>query len=211
MMKLPGKKKIYVLIFITAVVLLSLGCNISLYPSQESTPVVENEIVFVTPIVIEVAPTPIPSPTNALPQESDNIDKDQVIPTPDLPCNAAELIKDLSIPDDTVIPGGESFTKSWMMRNSGSCTWTPSYAVIFAGGDQLGANSYNPILQYVYPGETINISINLVAPLYSGCYQGNWLFQDTDGNRFGVGYNANQFFWVAMCVENENGAGFAPC
>jgi len=201
-----------IILIIITITILTISCSFSTTLTPKATETPAEEIVFVTPIVIEVPPTPLPSPTNLQSSEPENItNSDHPTTASDLPCNAAELIMDLSIPDDTFIPRGESFTKTWMMRNAGSCTWTPNFAIIFAGGDQMSANTYNPISQYVYPGETINISINFTAPLYGGCYQGNWLFQDSDGNRFGIGYNSQQFFWVAICVEDDNGAGFAPC
>jgi hypothetical protein len=121
--------------------------------------------------------------------------------TPLEPCNAGKFIADITIPDDTVLSPGEFFTKTWRIQNVGLCTWTKNYQVVFATGDQLNGPDEFFLTKAVLPGESIDISIKFQAPRSYNCYQGNWLFSDSDGNRFGVGYKANEFFWVAISVQ----------
>ena len=52
--------------------------------------------------------------------------------------NQASFVSDVTVPDDTVVPAGSTFVKTWRIRNDGTCTWTPgSYALVFTGGDAL--------------------------------------------------------------------------
>src|SRR5690606_3738857 len=41
-----------------------------------------------------------------------------------IPCNVASFVADVTIPDNTNIAVSKAFTKTWRLRNSGSCTWT---------------------------------------------------------------------------------------
>ena len=52
----------------------------------------------------------------------------------------------------------------------------------------------------VDPGQTIDISIDLVAPATPGTYKGNWLFADTTGQQFGIGASANGKIWAEVKV-----------
>lgn len=121
--------------------------------------------------------------------------------TPSEPCNAGKFIADITIPDDTLIAPGKKFTKIWRLQNVGWCTWTDKYKVVFATGDQLNGPDELYLPKPVPPGESIDISIEFQAPQSFNCYQSNWLLADENGNRFGVGYKANEFFWVAVSVQ----------
>ena len=114
--------------------------------------------------------------------------------------NAAEFIKDVTIPDDTIVKPGMEFTKIWQLKNVGSCTWTLDYFIILVTGDQLGANSPKQMDIIVEPGMKIDLSINMIAPKEPNYYQGNWMFQDDHGDKFGTGREANDPFWVAIKV-----------
>ena len=45
-------------------------------------------------------------------------------------CDHAEFT-DVDYPPGTMVPPGAAFTKTWLLRNVGWCTWTPSYQLIF--------------------------------------------------------------------------------
>lgn len=63
-------------------------------------------------------------------------------PDPPLTCtDEATFIKDVTIADGTRIDAGTNFTKAWRLRNSGSCTWTVDYSLVFISGDMLGGLS----------------------------------------------------------------------
>ena len=52
----------------------------------------------------------------------------------------------------------------------------------------------------VAPGQTIDISIDLIAPSTPGTYKGIWSFEDNTGQQFGLGSSANGQIWVQVKV-----------
>ena len=114
--------------------------------------------------------------------------------------NAAEFVEDVTIPDDTLIKPGKGFTKIWRLRNTGSCTWTPEYGLVFVAGDQMEGMSPKKLEITVEPGHTIDLALDLVAPPDMNYYQGNWMLQDEFGENFGTGSDANGPFWVSIKV-----------
>ena len=88
----------------------------------------------------------------------------------------ATFVKDVTIADNSLVAAGRGFVKTWRLRNDGSCTWGPGgLALVFTGGDQLGGPDQVPISSSVAPGQTIDISVNLVAPTRSGTYTSDWM------------------------------------
>jgi len=112
----------------------------------------------------------------------------------------AEFVKDVTIEDYSQVKPNEVFTKIWEVKNTGTCTWTTTYALVFTLGDRMSGISPKMLNQAVKPGETVDLSIDLVAPKQSNMYQGNWMLQDENGNQFGTGYAAKDFFWVSITV-----------
>ncbi|HEX8990295.1 MAG TPA: NBR1-Ig-like domain-containing protein [Anaerolineales bacterium] len=115
-------------------------------------------------------------------------------------CNAAAFVSDVSISDGAVLGAGQDFTKTWRVRNIGTCTWSPSYSLVFASGDRLGAPSRVGMPATVYPGQAINLSVDMTAPSGNGDYRGYWKLRDPSGNLFGIGAQAQTAFWVDITV-----------
>jgi hypothetical protein len=63
------------------------------------------------------------------------------VKTVEIPCDLgmAGIPIDVTIPDDTVMAPGNTFTKIWRIKNAGNCTWTTTYAVAFFSGEQMSA------------------------------------------------------------------------
>ena len=100
---------------------------------------------------------------------------------------------------------GEQFTKTWRLQNSGSCPWTLGYLLYFESGDALGGPaSMDLTSDVIQPGETLDVSVDLVAPLETGSYQGNWMIRNVKGDGFGIG-EYSKAFWVKINVVE--GAG----
>jgi len=118
-----------------------------------------------------------------------------------IPCtDAATFLKDVTIPDNTNLLPGQSFVKTWRLRNDGTCTWTTDFALAFAGGSKLGGSTVVPLARAVAPGETIDLSITLTAPAGSGIYESRWQLRNAAGQLFGIGRNADAPFWVKITV-----------
>jgi len=138
--------------------------------------------------------TPIPSAT-AVPTATPSQTSSPV------PVDAAEFIGDVTIPDGTHLSPGESFIKTWRLRNSGTSTWTRAYSLVFANGSQMNGLSLIPLLGTVAPGGVIDVSVTLVAPNSPGTYKGYWELRSATGILFGVSPNAEKPFSVNIKVN----------
>ncbi len=97
----------------------------------------------------------------------------------------AEFVGDLTIPDSTPLTAGQRFTKTWRVRNTGSCVWEAGTSLAFAGGAQMGAPNAVAVA-LVNPGEITDISVSMQAPSAPNTYTGLWRFGDPQGNLFGA-------------------------
>ena len=122
-------------------------------------------------------PTPTATPTASVPAP--------VVQYPVAPCYSAAFIEDVTVPDGTEFSAGASFGKTWRLQNTGSCTWTTAYQVVFDIGDHMsGPDSIN-LTSTVYPGQTIDVSAEMRAPSDAGTYTGTWRLEAPDGTIFG--------------------------
>jgi len=96
---------------------------------------------------------------------------------------AARLLADLTIPAGTTLAPQTEFTKIWRIRNAGACAWGAGYRFVYAAGDQLGGAA--AAIPAVAPGQTVDISIDLVAPSAPGSYGSLWRLQAGNGTTFG--------------------------
>lgn len=151
------------------------------------------------------AETATPSPT--IPVNTPTPQPPTVPPasvTPSKPCNAASFVADVNYPDNTSVVMDEDFTKTWRLKNVGTCTWTSGYKLVFDSGDRMDAPSSKSFTSgSIDPGETVDISVDLTAPNDDGTYQGNFRLKDPDGALFGIGAGANGFFWVKIKAVSE--------
>lgn len=121
------------------------------------------------------------------------------------------FIMDVTIPDDSEIEAGAAFTKTWRLRNDGTCTWEPSYDLVFHHGDHMSAASTVALTGSVMPGQIVDLSIDMVAPADPGTYQGYWMLRNGDDVLFGLGAGGDVAFWVKIVVPDEAEEGvFIP-
>lgn len=145
-----------------------------------------------TPLPPLAPPTLAPSATPALPT---------ITPTEDN-CDKAKFITDVTVADGTIFTPGESFTKTWRVKNIGTCTWTTGYALVFDNGAQMGGGSPHTLMGNVAPGATVDISVNMTAPASDGEYTGNWQIRNTSNVLFAKIY-------VQIKVESTPAPAFA--
>jgi hypothetical protein len=102
-------------------------------------------------------------------------------------CNNLIYLADATIPDGTVFDGGEDFTKTWRVQNTGSCKWDEGYKLVYlSGDDELDPVSVNlKGDDFIDPGATGELSVELTAPLKAGKYNGSWRMQADNGEYFG--------------------------
>lgn len=108
------------------------------------------------------------------------------------PCHASKFVSE-TIPDGTSYAAGESFSKTWTIRNIGSCKWTEDYRFEFEEGTQMGGEGSIKVNTVVEPNETISFKVNLKAPSTNGDYTGVWRMKAADGEKMGK-------YWVVIKV-----------
>ena len=134
--------------------------------------------------------------------------------------NKIRDIKDVTIPDGTIVAPGATFRKTWSMKNGGTCVWDENYLLSFFYGDDLGYGepvSINvgkgqsgakydinrPKSVKVYPGDYVTISVDLTAPTTPGMYESYFKLRDNLGYEFGFGSYADAAFWVNIIVDDK--------
>ena len=110
----------------------------------------------------------------------------------------ATFVSDVTYPDNSPVEAGTGFVKTWRLRNSGTCTWTSSYALVFDHGDKMAGSDVSPLAGAVPPGSTVDLSVSLTAPAAPGTYQGYWKLRNNAGVLFGLG--GSGAFFVKIVV-----------
>ena len=141
--------------------------------------------------------TPTPSPTASFtPQPAATLlptfTPSQTSPTPTSTlvantvagCDNAVYVSDVTIPDGTIFAPSAAFTKTWRMRNAGTCTWNTSYALTFISGETMGGST-TALTASANPGSDLDVSVKLVAPATAGRYTGYWRLRNASGVAFG--------------------------
>jgi heat shock protein HslJ len=93
------------------------------------------------------------------------------------------FVRDVTVPNGTTLDPFASFERIWRVRNDGSCTWS-NYQVVFSRGDQLNAPGAVRIPE-ARPGDSIDISVPMIAPGSPGDYRGFWVLRASNGATFG--------------------------
>ena len=104
-------------------------------------------------------------------------------PTPS--CYRLKFVRDVTIPDNTLMTPAQVFTKTWEVENNGTCPWKPGFTLVLVGGVAMGGSPFT-LEATVNPGARIQISIKMVAPTnQTGVIVGNWRMLDQGGTPFG--------------------------
>jgi hypothetical protein len=124
--------------------------------------------------------------------------------TPSIPSEKSEKSKpkakhmrDLSIPDRTIVAPGTTLVKTWLVSNPGPQQWPEGVKLVFIKGEkQLLAAPEFPVTA---AGAEENVEINavLVAPHDSGRYTAFFRLADAEGNLFGMR------LWADIMVSGE--------
>ncbi|HEY9527003.1 MAG TPA: NBR1-Ig-like domain-containing protein [Anaerolineales bacterium] len=129
-------------------------------------------------------------------------------PVPQSICDAASFVSDVTYPDGSNVPLGGSFTKIWRLKNTGTCTWTTSYALVFISGDRLNAPAAVALPTNVGPGQTVDLAVNLAAPNQTNHYRGYWKLRNASNVLFGIGPAADGNFYVDINVTGYTVTGY---
>jgi uncharacterized protein YkwD len=114
-----------------------------------------------------------PAPPTATPETP--------VPTNDPNCtNLATFVDDVTIPDNSTVVAGQSFIKTWRVRNLGTCVWGPTYSLAYYSEDAMGAPASVP-LGVAFPNQTLDISVPLTASTKAGPQRGNFVLENPAG------------------------------
>lgn len=132
--------------------------------------------------------TPAPSPFPTLPLPSPFATFAFASSTPltggGSDCDNLAYVADVTIPDKTRLDPGQKFVKTWLVQNTGTCTWTTSYKLSHVDGQQMsGSAVYVPLP--VPPAQQVQMSVDLKAPTSPGDYYGRWQVQNEQKRAFG--------------------------
>ncbi len=119
-------------------------------------------------------------------------------PTSAVLCDNAAYVSDVTYTDGTSVAPDTDFTKTWKIKNTGTCTWTETYRIKFVSGSQMGGST-TEIGEEVEPGETVEVSVELTSPSTAGTYTGYWQMANDSGTLFG-GYVSVSIYVTASTI-----------
>jgi hypothetical protein len=201
-----------------AIFVILIACNIPLIPNpgltDSTTPITPAFTFTIQPIDEPekgVTETPTITATNTPVIETETFTPTYTIIPPSvtntqvsLPCNQAQFVGDVNYADGTQVTKNTDFIKTWRLKNSGSCSWTSEYNIIFETGDRMGApDETNLTNGSIPPGALVDISVQLKAPSSPGTYQGYFRLKSADNVVFGINGAANDAFWVQISVPGS--------
>lgn len=155
----------------------------------------------VPPVVATTAVPQQPVATTAQPGEATATPKAGAV-TPTQNCDKIEFVKDVTVPDGTAFAPETSFTKTWRIKNAGTCTWSGSYSLVYFSGDKMDSPDTQALPGSVNPGDSVDITVNLKSPTRGGTYTGYWKLRNASGVLFGQLY-------AMIKVEDSSGGKFA--
>ncbi len=165
------------------------GGNTEITPTETQQPTDTQNI----PTEEQPTDTPEPTPTSTATSMATPTNTE---PTP---CDQAGFVSE-TIPDGTNMSPGQDFTKTWTLKNTGSCTWNANYDVVFVSGASMGAQAATQLTAgTVGPGQSIQISLDLTAPTSAGTHRGEFKLRNGDGVLFGIGESDGNF-WVEIDI-----------
>lgn len=96
----------------------------------------------------------------------------------------SQFVADVTIPDGTVFTPNAVFTKTWRVRNNGTCAWE-NFGLVFVGGTQMAASAIFPV-PTTQPGATADLVVPMTAPSNYGNYAATWRLRNAAGQLFGT-------------------------
>lgn len=149
-----------------------------------------------TPTITGTPPTSTPKPTQ------------QASGGSSAGCLRAELTWETPT-DGTKFEVGATFTKTWVFKNIGTCTWNSFFSVVFIEGEQMDADTVESFEEVsdvtdvgILPGEHVTIKVSMSAPNEQGTYKGYWMLRSDGGTLFGLGPKGTEWFWVEIYAED---------
>jgi hypothetical protein len=188
------KPRLFVYALLTLVLLSSCTLGGSAEPTATPVDIAAIQTAAVQTVVAPITQTAeafVPSPTATVTVAATLTPGITATPTQNgVPtekiCNQMAFVSDSTVPDNTVVTAGQTFLKTWKVKNTGPCAWTTAYTLIYAYGDNKLSGQTTALTAKVDPNTDIEISITLKAPVTPGTYHSYWRLVDNNGYPFGT-------------------------
>jgi hypothetical protein len=105
---------------------------------------------------------------------------------------------DVNVPDNTLMTPGQVFTKTWKIKNIGSCTWSEGYKLIYSYGNKMSGVPQD-LTASIAPGQEVDVSVQFKAPDLPGMYFSSWTLQNPKGIPFQS--NDGKVLYVQIVVQ----------
>lgn len=184
------KKKL--LVIFTLLVLVTSACS-GQTSAETATPTV-TETRAVTATATESPPTA----TETLSVEASATPETPAPTNPPDCTNRATFVDDVTIPDNTSLASSTAFTKTWRIRNTGTCVWGPDYALIHYSEERMLAPASVP-LSVTFPDQTVDLSIELTSPNTAGTHRGYFVVETPAGLIMKI--DSDSRLWVVINVS----------
>lgn len=114
--------------------------------------------------------------------------------------NSAAFVADVTVADNEIIPAGTAFTKTWRVRNTGTCIWGADYTLTHYSDERMLAPASVP-LGVTFPNQTADISVELIASSAGGTHRGYFVIKNPAGLIMKVDNDSR--LWVVINVVSE--------
>ncbi|HEY3383501.1 MAG TPA: NBR1-Ig-like domain-containing protein [Vicinamibacterales bacterium] len=105
-----------------------------------------------------------------------------------------------TIPDNTTMLPGQSFTKTWTLRNTGTTTWTSGYSLQYVSGNAGCSHTLVAVSGTVAPNATHSFATNCTAPAPTATYREDWRLVEPVGWTINVG--SSPTIWAQIKVAS---------
>jgi uncharacterized protein YkwD len=192
------------IIRIMLIVMILSACSSQAPEGTATPPVTETAAVPVTGVT--ATDTPVTAEASATSTATPELTATPVATRPpNAPdcTNSASFVADITIPDNTEIVGGETFTKTWRIMNTGTCIWASDYTLTHYSDQIMNAPASVP-LPVTFPGQTADISVELTAPNSIGTHRANFVINNPAGLIMKI--NDDSRLWLIINVKTTTAA-----
>ncbi len=135
-------------------------------------------------VTVQVVPSVSQEEGATTPTSTATVETGEATPTNETTCTTeAAFVEDVTIPVNSYLSPGATFTKIWRVNNTGTCDWS-GYDLVLASGDPMSAATPQAI-PLVTSGSSVDLGINMIAPTAPGTYSAVWRLRKDDGAVFG--------------------------
>jgi uncharacterized protein YkwD len=166
------------------------ACGTSTSPTPTNAPTT-------VPATSTTAPTETPTNVSNPPNNSTQTPTQTGSGSPAGCTEAASFVADVTVPDYTHFDPRETFTKTWRIKNTGTCNWDSSYTAVYVSGDNFNAPNMIAFTNTA-PGATLDISAAMTAPPGDGKYKIFYQLEDAAGKPMII--DAGNTIWAIITV-----------